>query len=240
VTVAVREWLPHAAFTEDAVRPVLAGPIAAWGARWFVQGLPQMTSLRHPGCEPLAAQCLQVQGKGCHAELSGRAKRALVEAALDVDLSSLTLTESDHKILDAFATEVISDLLGALDGIGDGSAGDALFSVTIALRGKEIAMVALSSQALIPAMKTAIGPPRRSEKPLGSRAEALKPVKLLARGVLGHAELTLDELKDLVAGDVVVLDNSLTNPVELRLSNAERPFARGKLVRTTNQVSIQI
>jgi flagellar motor switch/type III secretory pathway protein FliN len=240
VTIAVREWLPHAAFTEDAVRPVLAGPIAAWGARWFVEGLPQMTSVRHPECESRPAQCLQVQGKNCHAGLSGRAKRALVEAALGVDLSGLTLMESDHKILDSFATEAISDLLGALDDIGDGSAGDVLFSITIALGGKEIAVVALSCQALIPAMKAAIGPRRRSEKPLGSRTEALKPAKLVAQGVLGHAELTLDELKDLVVGDVIILDNSLQNPVELRLPNTEQPVARGKLVRMTNQVSIQI
>jgi len=239
VAISVSEWLPPDAFTEDAVRPALDQTVSVWSARWFV-GARAVISAVHPGgVKPRMAQSLQVKGGVPQAELPGRGKRTLLEAALGTDLSGLTLTECDHRVLDDFAAEAIKDLLAALDSLGEGGANGPSLCVTLSLEGKEMVCITLPGGVLIPTMKAAIGAVRRRGAAPRSRVDALKPVKLMAEGLLGRAEVTLDDLRDLAVGDVVVLDSSLKSMVELRLPGNSQRIGRGRLVRTNEQISIQ-
>jgi len=52
--------------------------------------------------------------------------------------------------------------------------------------------------------------------------------------------LTMHELEGLSIGDVIVLDRHLDEAVELRLAGNESPAARGKLIRSGTQVSVQL
>lgn len=238
MTLSVSEWLPRGAFTEDAVRSALDQPLLAWSERWFTRARATVTTV-HAGSEkPRMAQSLQVKGVVAHAELSGRGKRVLLEAALGAELSGLTLTECDHRVLDDFSLAAVKDLLVTLDVLAQSDNGPSL-CVALCLDESELADVTLPASALIPAMKASMDSVRESGAAPKSRIEGLKPVKLVAQGLLGTAEVRLDDLRDLAVGDVVVLDNSLQSLVELKLSDIGQCIGRGRLVRTNDRISIQ-
>jgi flagellar motor switch/type III secretory pathway protein FliN len=238
VTLSVSEWLPREAFTEEAVRPVLDRALLAWSERWFVQARAAIIAVQSGSEKPRVAQSLQIKGDTSQAELSGRGKRVLLEAALGIDLSGLTLTECDHRVLDEFALAAVKDLLTALDALAQGGDGPSL-CVTLGFDGREMVSVVLPANALIPAMKVAMNGVRGCDAPLKSRIEGLKPSKLIVQGLLGTAEVGLNDLRDLAIGDVVVLDNSLKSLIELKLSDNGQCIGRGRLVRTKDQISIQ-
>ncbi|HJT42302.1 MAG TPA: FliM/FliN family flagellar motor C-terminal domain-containing protein [Rhizomicrobium sp.] len=238
--MSTKEWLPGDAFTTETIRPAVAGVIATWSNRWFRNAQVEIDGVRPAGVKSRIAQSLCVHGAATEAELPGRGKRALLEAALNTDLSGLTLSASDHEILDAFASEAIKDLLSMLDSLGNGGEDDQQLSVSLSLAGSRMMDVILSSQALVPAMKAAMGRTRWSNHAPKMPIEALKPVKLTVEGFLGRAEVTLDDLKGLAIGDVVMLDNALKSPVELRLHATGQRIGRGKLTRTDDKVSIQL
>lgn len=235
----VRDWLPEQAFTQDAAELILREPLALWSGRWFVRARAEVRAARISRANAQAAQGIQVRGTSTEIRLSGRGKRALLEAALATDLSTAMLLESDHKVLDSLATEIASDLLATLDSIGAGFSADPLFSVTLTLAGVEMAVLDLSTPAFIPLLKKAMGGAHKPARKPASRTEALKCTSLRAEGYLGRAELTLDDLQGLGIGDVIVLEKTLREPVELRLPGNQQFVRRGKLVRTTESVSIQ-
>jgi len=240
VTLQAKEWLPGDAFTLESVRPAMAGVVATWSDRWFANAPVEICTVRPAAGKSRIAQSLYVHGAATEAELSGRGKRALLEAALNTDLSGLVLTASDHEILDAFAGAAVKDLLSMLDGLGHDDSASPRLSVSLSLAGIEMAEVVVSPQALIPAMKAAMGKATRPGRAPGTRIEALKPVKLVVEGFLGRAELTLDDLNGLAVGDVVILDSSLKSPVELRMQNSGQRVGRGKLTRANDRISIQL
>jgi flagellar motor switch/type III secretory pathway protein FliN len=234
-----RDWLPKDAFTDDSVGKILCEPVAAWSKRWFPRACAEITAVRPSIANPRLAQTLHIRGRSGELDLPGRGKRVLLEAALDMELSGMTLSDSDHKILDGFAAEAATELMAALDAVGDGSGGEPLLSVTLSLAGMEMAVLSVCSQALIAAIKKALGPAGKPVRAPKSRFEALKLVPVRPAGFLGHTELTLGDLKGLGIGDVVVLENSLKDPVELRMPGSRLCLGRGKLVRTSERVSIQ-
>lgn len=234
-----RDWLPDTAFTEEIVGQVLRDSISSWSKRWFADAQVDVAAVRLGHVNKRMAQGLHVQGRSCEAELSGRGKRALLEAALGVDLSGMTLTESDHRILDRFAMAAADDLVAALDSLGDGAREGSILSATLSLAGVEMAVLELPAAFLIPQIRKNSGPARKPAHPPKSRSEALRLVPIKAEGYLGRAELTLDDLQGLAIGDVIVLENSLKDPVELRMPGGRQCIGRGKLVRTVESVSIQ-
>ena len=235
----VRDWLPEQAFTEEAAELILREPLSLWSSRWFMRASVAVRSARVSRANTQAAQGIHVRGTSSELRLSGRGKRALLEAALTTDLSTMILTESDHKVLDSFTTEIVSDLLATLDSIGAGFSAEPFFSVVLSLAGAEMAVLDLSGPAFIPVLKKAMSTARKPAQKPRSRIEALKQTSLRAEGYLGRAELTLNDLKGLGIGDVIVLEKTLKDPVELRLPGTHQLVKRGKLIRTTETVSIQ-
>jgi flagellar motor switch/type III secretory pathway protein FliN len=235
----ISDWLPESAFTEETVGPALHDAISSWCGRWFSSARAEVSAVRLSQASKRMAQGLHVASRSCEAELSGRGKRALLEAALGIDLSGLSLAEGDHRILDSFATAAVNDLLTALDALGEHRGGGPVLCATLVLAGTEMGVLALPSQLLVSAIKKAIGPIRKPAQAPRSRAEALKLVTVKTEGYLGRAQLTVDDLQGLAVGDVIVLDNSLKDPVELRMPDSQKCIGRGKLVRTAESVSIQ-
>ena len=235
----VRDWLPEQAFKQESAELILREPLSLWSGRWFTRVDAEVRSARVSCANSQVAQGIQVRGTSSEIRLSGRGKRALLEAALATDLSTMILTESDHKVLDSLATEIASDLLATLDPIGAGFSAEPVLSITLALAGVEMAVLDLSMPAFIPVLKKAMGPAREPAQKPRSRIEALKRTFLRVEGYLGRAELTLNELQGLGIGDVIILEKTLKDPVELRLPGSQQFIRRGKLVRTTESISIQ-
>jgi flagellar motor switch/type III secretory pathway protein FliN len=241
----VKEWLPKGAFCDGAIKAALADTVAHWSGDWFShpaaisavcfagRNLPHQDS----------AQGLHVRGVCADARLSGRGKRILLEQALAVDLSGQVLCESDHQVLAAFAAQVVEDLTARLDALFEGEAPptDApRIGLTVSIAGSEMLSLALPDFVLVPLLKSKIRAARTLDDAPRGRMEALKSQRLGTEGILGNAELNLNDLGMLDVGDVLILDRRLNDSVELRISGGGQLIGRGKLGRNGNRVSIQL
>jgi flagellar motor switch/type III secretory pathway protein FliN len=240
-----RAWLPKDAFSLEAVGACLSGPLSAWAERWFVRTPAAVAAVRagEPTAAAPAPQSLNIEGVNAALELSGRGKRRLLEAALDIDLADQPLSEGDRRLLDAFAQKIAQDLVSALDetlSIDDDGATGAPVVSTIAVGGHDVFSLLVSDHVLAPLIKARVVDSCPPARPLIRRIEALKRTKLNAHGFLGRAELGLDELESLNVGDVLVLDRALAEPVELRLAGRETAMARGRLCQDGGLVAIQL
>ncbi len=244
MTPTFRHWLPKGAFTDDAVRAVLSATIALWSERWFARREATIGAVRFASA-PItpAAQSLRVMGKIVDAELPGRGKRLLLEALLDIDLAGQTPIEGDHHVLDTLAARAMEDLLATLEEtFGAECARDhgARIVATLAMAGSEMLTVSFPDSAVVPPIKARMG----SRQPAGGtprgRMSALGPMHVVADGILGQADLALDDLGGLAIGDVLILDRALQEPVELRLSDTGARIGRGRLGRNDGKISIQL
>jgi flagellar motor switch/type III secretory pathway protein FliN len=241
VTIAARDWLPTEAFSESAVKAALAGPVERWSKRWFAKGAAGVGTV-HPAeiAEP-SAQSRIVTGMLAQAELTGRGKRVLLEAALDVELAGQTLSEGDHAVLEAFAGAALQDLVSVLDETFRSAADDAgpRLRIALTLGGSDLLAVTVPRYAIVPALRARLGAARNTKDVLKSRLGALASTNVTAEAVLGLAELSFADLNNLGVGDVVILDRALQDPVDLRLSGGQR-IGRGKLSRNGGRVAIQL
>lgn len=237
MTEHVREWLPRDVFTQDVVQPALAGLLTEWSRHWFTRARAGVTAVSFETMQ--AEPALLVDGDAAQIVLSGRGKRHLLEALLGLELADAVISAADHKLLDAIATDAAADLLARIDELAAGKGRDgAMLAISLALGSREMAILFLPDHVLIPAMKAAMWRRRQSSEAPQTIAEALKPVPLRAEAVLGQADLTLGDLRHLSVGDVVVLDTSVRDPVELRLANNGRCIGRGRLGRDGVRPSI--
>lgn len=241
----VRAWLPKGAFSLQAVGQCLSEPLAAWSARWFVRGAVAVAAVHgeDAASHPPAPHSVTVDGAHAALELSGRGKRRLLEAALDTDLAERPLSDGDRRLLDGFARTILDDLAVRVEGMfeapADGDAADRIVC-TITLGTSDVLTVSVASADLVPLLKKRAPAAQASTAATVRRSEALRRTKLDMHGFLGRAEIAMHELKELAAGDILVLDRKLTEPVELRLSDSGAALARGRLCQDANQFSIQL
>ncbi len=236
-----RSWLPAEAFTVSAVKAVLAVAVAPWSDAWFARREVAVSAVRHGGIQKVREQRLEAKGSVATAHLPGPGKRLLLEAALDTDLAQKELCESDHRVLDAFAGVILEDLVARLDAAltdGDGTRGDSI-DVTLTIGDRELVTVLLPSNALVPALKARYGAPRRAQVKPANRFAALGPTEIVVEGVLGQAEIGMHDFRELAVGDVLVLDRSLREPVELRVAQHRGTLGFGKLTRREGRVAVQ-
>ena len=240
MTAAAREWLPKEAFTAEAVSATLSGPLLDWSQRWFVDARVAVSLVTCPANKERPAQGIEITGKSAKAVMPGHGKRRLLEAALGAGLSGKVLSESDHKILDALAVDAMKELLSTLDELSEKSDSESVaISATLCLASAELATISLPAHGLVRAVKAMFGTPRAADTAPKELRECLKPVELMTEAVLGRADLALQDVRELAAGDVVLLDRSLRDLVELRLSSGRQQIGRGKLGRLDGRVCVQ-
>lgn len=241
MSAEVSHWLPQEALLGAAAKKVLREPIAAWSSHWFARGQAVLSKLslvesgRGRGPEgPRSAIFLDMPGVG---------KRYLLEAALGVALGEHARNQYDGHILDVFAAEIADDLTARLDaelvgGYERGAAAD--LKAVVKIENNVVLDIFLPSAALVPKIKLLLGGTHRRQTRVHSRKTALRETRIIARGCLGLVELALKDIHDLGVGDVLVLDRSLNEPVELSLSENGRPIARGMLRTGDGKLSIQL
>jgi len=237
----VRNWLPDTAFTDEAVKAALADTIGKWSGAWFSGRTAALSRIRAVQARTLvAADTLQIHGVLAAIDAPDSGKRYLLEAALDMRLSGQALQESDRNVLDLFASKILEDLIGRLDKAFGGMTSDgARLGFTLSLSGHDMLSASLPQHVLVPAIKAQHGGARRTRVAPRSRHKALGPTEVTVTGLLGRAELAVDDLKGLAEGDVLILDRALHEVIDLRLKSGNRPVGRGRLGRNDGRVSIQ-
>jgi flagellar motor switch/type III secretory pathway protein FliN len=239
--MSVHHWLPKDAFVGRAAKDVLSGPVADWSARWIARAPAAVSRLRlvEGG---LARRDQSISGEHVELEMPGSGKRCLLEALLDVDLTEHQRSEGDMRVLDALADVVCKDLIRTFEAIVAGHAVDEAggrLKLTLTIGRNDICEATLPASSMVPLLKRQFGN-ATNDRPLSRLSAALRHVHVSTRVVLGDVELSLNEVRELGVGDVVVVDRAVGDPVDLRLPSSTRPLARGKLGRNGNQISIQL
>lgn len=243
MTQDVKEWLPKDAFTDDAVKAILAAPLEQWSGAWFLHRTVAISRIRMgQGRTVNASASRQFQGALAVAELPETAKRQLLDAALEFSLAEQILSEDDGRVLDLFAAKIAEDLIARLDAAFSGEKANARgprVSFAVSLSGADLFEISIPQHVLVPVLKSRLSAPRKSTQAPRSRMKAFGPTALTVNGLLGRAELAVEDLRGLAPGDVLVLDRALNETVELRLDGSNRNIGRGRLDRAGDRVSIQ-
>ncbi|WP_157215374.1 hypothetical protein [Flavisphingomonas formosensis] len=214
----VRPWLPASALSVERVRAALAAPLDAWTQRWFAQAAITLSA-----CQPAArlAAVPESTVRIAHATstsailLPARGKRHLIEAVLDISLSDVTVSEDDHRLLDAFARRICEDLLDRLGASGEAPApGATSLRLTISHGRDELLHLDCADTLIIAHIRRARRPAAQPPK-LTGRWQALGGQPVAAVALAGRAQLSLEELKGLAVGDVVLLEGAVNGRAAL-------------------------
>ena len=240
--MSIRHWLPKDAFLGAATKEVLSGPVAEWSARWVARMPAGVSKLRFVESS-IATRAQTTFGRHVELDLTGIGRRHLLEAMLDVDLAENPRSEADTRVLDAVVEEACEDFVRTLDGLfadGPGDDEDRELRGSVAIGRNDVFEFAVAAPLLVPLVKQKLGRAASSGRPLSRLSVALRDARIHAHAVLGNVDLSLNEMRELNVGDVLVIDRALGDPVELRLPQSNRPLARGKLARNGDQLSIQL
>lgn len=174
--------------------------------------------------------------------------------ALDAQLDHLVLKKADRRLLDSFEQKLLADLARKIElafGIEPsvGSRGaiknpfGKLGGVAITLAGDNalpLLSIGIPLQIVLPLCRSSLGPVERKPAQLASFAHALGCADMAIEATLGHAEISVADLRGLAAGDVLVLTRALNDAVQVSLSGSDTAFARGKLIDLDGQIAIAL
>jgi len=243
VTIEARTWLPANSFTLERVREALGDILDDWARSWM--GSTTMTVARVNTAQALGRLSEDAELRSSDGTidlvLSGHGKRNLIEAALRVELAGAPLNDADHRLLTLFAKKLVDDLAEKIRrSIGeDTGQDDARIALTLALDGKDSMSLALPRSTIAQCIKARIARSSRAIKPTRRRI-ALASTFVGIEAVLGRVSLSVEDLKGLAIGDVLVLDRPATAPVDLKISETGRHLRSGILQSDHGRVAVQL
>lgn len=243
MSVEAVDWLPDTAFCKEAIEPLFADLIKEWSDTWFSQAAVSITMSTPGEARQVATQRFALTGSAGSVELTARAKRNLQVVALGMESANTLSIQADRHILDVFAAEIAEDLVSRLNKeFANKSLANAggHVGLELAVSGNEVLFIDLS-RVLVGSYLTRrrVTSPKVRER-LASRTKALGPCCVETVSVLGTVELTLRDLEGLCPGDVLVLDRSLNDAVDLKVLVSNRVIGRGRLQRDRGRTSIQL
>ncbi len=247
----VREWLPPGAAESGAVRRLVGEAVGQWAAKWFVRAEAAPAGFAATrGAAPHRA-CGWRSGGAAATSQSAAETLRLAGLALGADPEQLVLSEADRDLIDRFTAAVAADLAASLDralrlepaaagtSTEDPFADEGGLVFTITDRAERpLLQAAIPAAAMVPFLKGAIAPPRRSASPLARLGRSFESTAVKVEARLGAATLPLGELAGLAVGDVLILDRAVADGAELAIAPAGPPFAHGAVVPDERAVSL--
>lgn len=229
--MGTRPWLPEAAMTLERIGAALAEPLDQWSNMWFASNGCAMV-----GDSPMSLAAhgegnLNFEAEGLNFVVPAIGKRRLLEAILGVTLTNVLLTPADHRVLDKFAGRACQDLLERfvrMPAIASAPT-DSIRRICIMLDGEECGRLSLPSSALVALSKSVIPRSPTIGIPLESRRNAIRSCHLTVDALLGRAALTIEEVRGLEVGDVIILDSALETLLPVRLVTTGTMLGKGEL-----------
>lgn len=245
MTPIASAWLPETAFTPTAIDAVLGDLFASWSEHWF-DGRITVGAVRPSLAGHHLPQITQIDVTGCRssATVSGRAKRSLLEKLLGLGLQGCSLSEKDHRLLDALAKNAMEDLIAHSDAWSEnhGISNDSENQLTLVLcvDGAEILHLQLHRSALAAAVRIRSAKSSMSSSRTESRDVALAKTPLTVNAVLGVGKVSFADLSELAVGDVVLLDRPIDGAIDLTLAINGGILATGSLGRDDARVTLKL
>lgn len=233
-----RSWLPAAALQTGAVEALLADVVRGWSRDWLARRSLALSGrlARTDGGVPSGDEAHWFAlGEAIALSAPESARLVLARALLDAADGDTPATDDDRRLVDNLVGTALDDLRGRLSSLGGGegerwselSAGerprlDDRWEVAISLGvGVPLLRLAMSNDALVAVIKGTLPRPEKAG-PTSPPAAGLRGHVVEVSARVGHARVSLAELAELGAGDVIVLDSGLTDPVTLAIDARPR------------------
>jgi flagellar motor switch/type III secretory pathway protein FliN len=248
----VREWLPPCVATCDTINSKLSAAVANWGRRWFARDVVRMASLAPGDVGVSMAGESRVGGRFASVSLPNTMKARLQQLALDLDFVGLAPTAVDRRILKGFVDGVLRDLIDVVErhldlpgglleqGTTVATAGGASLLAAVFIGRDRLMTLSVSPAAAIAIHKTCLPPARRPDLELVSREKALASTPVTLEAMIGGVSMSLSDLREMTAGDVVILDAPLRQGVSVGIANSDAVIARGQLGHADGRLSITL
>ena len=230
-----RAWLPPEAISSDRLEPIIKDLIGKWSDHWFAAVSASATAAfqddwPHGGSEAVWRSCLPVVSIAC----APNAKNLIAGAMLDVNVPPATIQAGDRELIEHLATEAIDDLLKrvgelALEIRPETGVSDSCidlndchwWEISLAPR-RAVLKLAIAAPAIVSIIKSKLVAPMAPK--LGKLGDGLGEQRVGLAANVGRCSISLAELQDLSTGDVLILDRSASEPVELTVNGAESPL----------------
>lgn len=252
----VRDWLPSGVITDDVVLETVKQAVARWSERWFTGTYATVAAVKPVSGDPRNEKddagwrvwrtAIAVRG-------SRPAMSRAVDKALDITAPIPALTEADQNLISGFERKLLEDLAQEIeqafglpgeirsdpqkvhDPLAD--EGGLLATVTDPA-GREILTLAVPADVIVAKVKAHLGPPRRRAEVLEPLVKPLGSVNVAIEALVGGVELTLAELGDLAVGDVLILDRTLDQAVEIAGVEGREVFAKANLTSMDDGIAL--
>jgi flagellar motor switch/type III secretory pathway protein FliN len=241
-----RTWLPDGAIEQGARNVPLRQAVADWSGRWFAHGKLAVAADATP------AGAIDTRGGRVWESPGGLAM--VVAPASDDRLISLMfgaapdqaeLTAGDRDALDACVGACFGDLrtqVGRVFRLDGNSPWRSASSPALDVgrwwtwqveddRGLSMALIAAEEALIARWVRNALPPPPAQAR-LGSIAHALADQQIVVSAAVGRCRMSTSDLAGLALGDVLVLDQSLDQPVSIAVNR--RPKAMRCVVHRTD------
>jgi len=230
-----KPWLPDDALNPDRITPLLDSLLADWSNHWFAS--------EHAS----ASATFQDDWPGGGANMQWRSvpdlaslaltqnlQTALVSAMLGCTIPPGSVQANDREVIGNLATSVIDDLLVRLGGlagmdvdvakpIGEAMGLDDARTWEISFRsGRRAFKIAISRDGLVNIMRRSL--PQAVAPKLASVRTGLAEQQVELVADLGRSSVALVDLEDLGVGDILVLERTDADRVELLVNGARSPF----------------
>jgi len=245
LTRAAWNWLPDEALVAPDVLQRLDETLQVWSHRWFPRHVltrrRTMFGTRQATAVAASTDCVSVR-------MDVAAVQALGGEAIAADLGRLELTEGDRRVVDGFCQALLEDLVRSLDAALPGAAdadppppgsGPVAFELA-AEDGRSVGVIETSRAVLAAARLAGMRPSTRPRPELNRLRAAVGelPVRLSVR--LGSAAVAVPEARRLTAGDVVILDRALDQPLEIVSAAPEAVVACARMTDGTSPCFLRL
>lgn len=246
MTISAMDWSPLGILDRPALRETVSREVEAWSRAWFSSQRFAITYWKLAQADHVDDSCgggWTTPGQWVGVSCSWRASRRLAEHALDVRLGEEKVTQDDERVLAAFETKMIKDLSDRLEAaFSDPTVSqDSDLEPTPPFEGAGGVVVGLAVAGAptlmsisIPLAKVAafcrasIPPPPHRQVALESRRRAILGEPIHLDVILGQVEISIPEIRALVAGDVLVLDQGLDDFVNIASVKSKTRIAQAR------------
>lgn len=256
MTLEAREWLPAGALTSAALSSLVHETVGAWAEHW----IERPTRLTPSAIDPVVPQASgskllgwTLYGNNVGVHMAPAALFRLLALVLNCRLEPAGLTPADRRVLDDLELAMLSDLAKRLDDVfGEkGTSPDRTpkpkspfetdGGVEFAFSdeaGHHLFSLGLPAPVLASARKSLVSEPAGSGRPLQPFSDALADEFVDVGAVIGRSTISLTDLSQLVAGDVLVLDRGVEEPIEITVNDSEEPLGFASITEDDGQIAL--
>jgi len=242
-----KPWLPNEAIEPEALAVPLGRIVRGWSEHWFANAGTSIAPLYQddwPSSDATGWRTLE----GASIALTAACRCAVASAMLARSILANALQVNDRKLVDRLANECADDLVRRIVPGGSGGSSERVRGLPIDLDGcswwqvsvsgaRSLFCLAISPETAVWLAKSQLPPPKTNR--MGTLRAALGGQQLSVSLDLGRCPIRLAELDSLAAGDVLVMDRSTEDPLELLLNGSRSPI-RARIGNTEGRASLVI